>query len=198
MLESEPNYHLISKFAASGFDYSASTDPRSDFQRVAYPADINAIMASRIKYVNVNRTLGATFVARNCVKERAQLVTKIARFFPVYALSSCRPRGTIQVSMGGRTKVEAISQYTHHLAFENSIADGYVTEKIWDAISARTIPIYSGATDVKRYIGFEPLRVNSVITAGQMQTPENSWSRFKPPVETYKCDVCHLAKHEII
>ena len=192
MLESEPNYHLISKFATNGFDYSASTDPRSDVQRVAYPADVNKIAASRIKYANVTRMWGATFVARNCNSARARLVTKVARFFPVYALSSCRPPGTIRGSMGGRTKRDAISRYTHHLAFENSIADGYVTEKIWDAISTGAIPIYSGASDVKRYVGFEPLRVNSVIAAGRMQTPQNTWSGFTPPLETYKCDVCRL------
>ena len=130
MLESEANYGLIAHFKQAGFDYSASTDPRSDFQRMAYPAK----PYTPIK--RANRIFGATFVARNCNRKRAAMVTKIASLIPVYSLSSCVPAGTIRRPMGSQKKITAISYYTHHLAFENSVCDGYVTEKIWDALKA--------------------------------------------------------------
>ena len=74
MLESEPNYGLIAKYKAAGFDYSASPDPRSDFIRVAFPANVTEVLADREKHLRRNRIRGATFVARNCNKKRASLV----------------------------------------------------------------------------------------------------------------------------
>jgi len=41
-------------------------------------------------------------------------------------------------------KREAIAKYMFNMAFENSIEDGYVTEKPFDALVAGTIPVYLG------------------------------------------------------
>lgn len=49
-------------------------------------------------------------------------------------------------------KVNAISRYKFCLAFENCIAPGYITEKIFDCFKARTVPIYWGAPNVEKYI----------------------------------------------
>ena len=205
MLESEPNYGLIAGFRAAGFDYSASTDPRSDFPRTAVPGDVAEVRRLRT-FWRGDRIRGATFVAGNCGSARAAVVTKIAEVFPVFSLGSCRPKGTTHAKWEPAPanltvtklfkprdldKIAAISRYTHHLAFENSVSDGYVTEKIWTALAAGAIPIYWGASDVKRFIGFEPLRVDDVIRGSRTSAdiPEG----FIAPVETYKCDVCRLA-----
>ena len=192
MLESEPNYGLIANYKAAGFDFSASPDPRSDFVRVAYPANMTKVMEMRSVYAA--RIRGATFVAQNCNKKRASLVSQVANIFPVYSLSSCVPDGTIRAKMSG-SKVNSIAKYTHHLAFENSVSNGYVTEKIWDALKAGVTPIYYGAADVKRFVGFEPIRVENVLSAGVvpmfMAEPRRD---FVVPVETYKCDVCRLGQ----
>ncbi len=44
-------------------------------------------------------------------------------------------------------KRQAISNYMFHLSFENSIETGYVTEKVFDALIAGTIPVYLGAAN---------------------------------------------------
>lgn len=59
-----------------------------------------------------------------------------------------------QVASGGRylnniggpvdNKIDFIKKYKFNIASENSIVDGYITEKIGDAFVARTIPIYCG------------------------------------------------------
>lgn len=192
MLESEANYGLIANYKAAGFDFSASPDPRSDFVRVAYPANMTKVMEMRSVYAA--RIRGATFVARNCNKKRASLVSQVANIFPVYSLSSCVPEGTIRAKMSV-SKVDSIAKYTHHLAFENSVSNGYVTEKIWDALKAGVTPIYYGAADVKRFVGFEPIRVETVLSAGVMPMSMAEPRRdFVVPVETYKCDVCRLGQ----
>ena len=111
----------------------------------------------------------------------------------MFSLSSCVPKGTTRAKMTGN-KVHSIAKYTHHLAFENSVSDGYVTEKIWDAIKVGVIPIYHGASDVKRFVGFEPIRAENVISTGAvpMSMISSPPPNFIVPRDTYKCDVCKI------
>jgi len=52
-------------------------------------------------------------------------------------------------------KFATLRGYKFTICFENSIFPGYITEKIFDAIFAGSIPIYYGAPDVKEYIPTE-------------------------------------------
>ncbi len=49
---------------------------------------------------------------------------------------------------GSETKQSIISAYKFCLAFENSIAPDYVTEKFFDPFLAGTVPVYRGAANV--------------------------------------------------
>ncbi|CAG8474129.1 8567_t:CDS:1 [Paraglomus occultum] len=49
-------------------------------------------------------------------------------------------------------KRDILSPYKFILAFENSNCDGYVTEKVYDALLVDAIPIYMGASDIDDYV----------------------------------------------
>lgn len=49
-------------------------------------------------------------------------------------------------------KAATLGGYTFALCFENSMLEGWITEKIFDCLYAGTIPIYWGAPDVARWI----------------------------------------------
>jgi len=49
-------------------------------------------------------------------------------------------------------KIHTLSSFRFTLAFENCIFPGYVTEKIFDAMLAGTVPIYLGAPDIEDYV----------------------------------------------
>lgn len=49
-------------------------------------------------------------------------------------------------------KADTLSRYTFSVCFENSVLDGWITEKIFDCFYAGTVPIYWGASDVERWI----------------------------------------------
>lgn len=50
------------------------------------------------------------------------------------------------------SKAETLGQYTFAICFENSILNGWITEKIFDCFFAGTIPVYWGAPDIEQYI----------------------------------------------
>lgn len=50
-------------------------------------------------------------------------------------------------------KIELVSNFKYCLCFENlTDIDGYITEKIFDCLKARCVPIYWGASDIEKYI----------------------------------------------
>ena len=50
------------------------------------------------------------------------------------------------------SKHEAMSRYTFAITYENMVLDGWINEKIFDALVVGTIPIYLGAPDVTNFI----------------------------------------------
>ncbi len=60
--------------------------------------------------------------------------------------------GSFRNNVGGRVadKEDFISRYKFNLAVENSLADGYVTEKIVEPFCAATVPIYWGSREVMK------------------------------------------------
>jgi alpha(1,3/1,4) fucosyltransferase len=52
-------------------------------------------------------------------------------------------------------KLETLSRYRFSLCLENSVFEGYISEKIFDCFFVGTIPIYLGAPDIERVIPAE-------------------------------------------
>ncbi len=49
-------------------------------------------------------------------------------------------------------KIQTIATSKFTIAFENYRFDDYVTEKIYDAMAAGSVPIYSGAPNIETYV----------------------------------------------
>lgn len=76
------------------------------------------------------------------------LLTRWQRIFPDPQLQAARLvyRGT------ARSKAEVLGRHKFAICFENSILEGWITEKIFDCFFAGTVPVYWGAPDIERYI----------------------------------------------
>ena len=56
------------------------------------------------------------------------------------------------VSPGSSPKHDLLSSYRYTLTMENFRYPGYVTEKIFDALAAGSIPVYLGAPDIESFV----------------------------------------------
>ena len=55
----------------------------------------------------------------------------------------------VQIGVGSRGKIETISKYKYNICCENSLADGYTTEKCFEALAAGCIAVYFGNKSVE-------------------------------------------------
>ncbi len=65
-------------------------------------------------------------------------------------------------------KYNVIRKYRYYIAFENTVAPGYITEKIFDALKSHVVPIYYGAKNISEFI---PLK--SFVDASKFKNNES-------------------------
>ena len=144
-------------------NYNELRTSRKLFDAYAVPsmnADIPLVWLNNLtdlykKQVNLHDVKNeASFIARNCnsKNKREQLVKDIQSVFPVASLSSCL-NNRHRINFKGdwaNSKIKEMQKYAFHLAFENQNED-HMTEKLWYALQAGTVPIYFGSKDAEKY-----------------------------------------------
>ena len=51
-----------------------------------------------------------------------------------------------------KDKIATLSKFKFCLCFENTVADGYITEKVFDCFKAGCVPVYLGAPNIEEHI----------------------------------------------
>jgi len=109
------------------------------------------------------------------VKRRLDLAHELSHYFPVYGSENMRefaPEGSKMIYQKiGKTledKLNFLSRYTHHLCMENTSAKGYLTEKLFDAFYAGTVPIYQGDPNFDEWMEREAVIVCDGLTIDEV------------------------------
>ncbi len=79
---------------------------------------------------------------------RRAYARELARHIPIDSYGRFLRNKRLPHDSGRPTKLDLIAQYPFTVAFENSISDDYVTEKLYDPLVAGSVPIYLGARNV--------------------------------------------------
>lgn len=86
----------------------------------------------------INRPHFCSIVIGNPVKNRIDIALKLNEIKPVHGF------GSVFNNPYSGDKIELLQKYKYNICFENTIADGYTTEKLLEAKVAGCIPLYYG------------------------------------------------------
>lgn len=120
----------------------------------------------------------AAYIASNSVAYRDAYVRELMRYMPIDCLGACLNNKTIEGFVTGPTAarkggfraiLKVLPRYKFYLAFENSLATDYVTEKLFHALSVGTVPVYCGAGNVREFLPAE----NAAINVADFEGPED-------------------------
>ena len=115
------------------------------------------------------------YAASNPVEYRDVFVGELMQHLPVDSVGKCLHNrdingfssGTGWPNDGFRALLELIRQYKFYLALENSQTVDYVTEKVFMALAAGTVPVYLGASNARDFMPDD----KAVIFADEFDSP---------------------------
>jgi hypothetical protein len=84
------------------------------------------------------------------VSGRTRYLSELMRHMPVSSFGRLLRNQRVRPDRGRPTRLETIGGFKFTLAFENAIAEDYVTEKFYDPLCAGSVPVYLGAPNVDR------------------------------------------------
>jgi hypothetical protein len=103
---------------------------------------------------------------------RLAYIRELMRHIDVHSYGTVLCNRTLAEDLGEVTKLDLLSRYKFTLAFENSVTDDYVTEKVFHALQARSVPVYRGAQNVDEYLPGDRCMINAHDFAGPRQLAE--------------------------
>ena len=132
--------------------------------------------ASNAPFLDDNSALNRGFCSvvlsntTNCDPRRLSIIEEINSYKTIDS------GGRYKNNVGGPVddKLQFIAKYKFNLALENSLVDGYVTEKILEPFAAATVPIYWGSESAKH--DFNP---ESFININDYDTTDSLLRRIK-------------------
>ncbi len=82
---------------------------------------------------------------------RQEYLEELMKYIPIDSYGSLFRNKTVEEDKGWVTKHATYARYRFIIAFENAIAEDYVTEKFYDPLLAGAVPIYLGAPNVEDF-----------------------------------------------
>lgn len=118
--------------------------------RTLFVLDKEEVVAKRERYKGRSKTKFCNFIYSHVVPHRNRFARQLMKRKKVdcagYCLNNTEPAKGTPASTP--EKIEFISRYKFTICFEHTPCPGYITEKIYDALRAGSVPIYLGASDI--------------------------------------------------
>ena len=155
-----------SKKSLGNMEYLAwfNGDPHSPYQSsVWYPfgPSVGSIMRDYKFFTKsiIERIPVVAWMSKDCVqRHRINLLVALSKHFPVFSMGRCEqniapPTGDVGRLGDFEAQQEMKSKYMFYFALENGVqCPHYMTEKIFDALTRGSIPIYIGWDGFEEYI----------------------------------------------
>lgn len=120
---------------------------------------------------------------------RKEYLTELMKHIEIDSYGKLYNNIRLEKDEGKESLLETISKYKFVIAFENSIAEDYVTEKFYNPLLAGTVPIYKGVPNVGDFIPGE----NCFLDVNLFSTPKELAEFIE---ECYKDEKLYMGYHE--
>lgn len=147
-LESTGNYPQLDcpDFMAL-FDIEMSYRQSADIWTPYLPGDLTDTY--RTLEIVARKKICCAFVSSSWdVSGRRAYMKELMQKLKVHSYGKYMRNRRLWFDRGERSKLKTLNKYNYTLAFENSIAPDYVTEKFYQPLLTGTVPIYLGAPNV--------------------------------------------------
>ena len=123
----------------------------------------------------------AAYIASNPVPHRDEYAQELFEYIQVDSLGKCLNNKTVPDFITGdniwarggfHSILDILPHYKFYLAFENSITTDYVTERVFHALVAGSVPIYYGADNVKEFLPADNAAINIADFASPKELAE--------------------------
>jgi hypothetical protein len=124
-----------------------------------------------------NRKEFCSIIIGNPVRNRIEVAQKLNEYRPVHGY------GKVFGNYFSSCKVDLMENYRYNICFENSITEGYVTEKLLEAKVAGCVPIYFGDDSASRdfnekcYINYTKMNNHALLS--KIAELENDFQKFQ-------------------
>lgn len=152
-MESDANYPLQADPAfMRHFDITMNFRKDADIPMFYCDAEHVALLMTPPKWKF--RRAAAVYIAsnNNAHNNRHGFVGELMQCMKVDSYGKSHNNCRIRRDMGRGTKIAILSRYFFNFAFENTNSPDYVTEKVFDALVAGTVPVYMGAPNIDEYL----------------------------------------------
>ncbi|KAN0047739.1 hypothetical protein ACTA71_002124 [Dictyostelium dimigraforme] len=165
--ESDSNFIKSNFNITAGYprvkDYNKDTHIYVPYGPIEYGGSdsyAHSAIFNEIKLIPPKRNDSIVWIASNCWNEhynRVGLMKSLMNITRIDSYGSCLNNKNFTnedklIKNKHNQKMAVLKRYTFSIAFENSLCEDYVTEKLWESLSVGTIPIYLGAPNIKEFL----------------------------------------------
>lgn len=169
-MECESHYpHLLDPVFMSHFDLMMTYHPDSDIAVTYVQYKLGEFLRGPVCEKNADHIVSAFISSPFNKSGRIQFLMKLMNVIEIDSYGKLLQNKNVDNDNGPEFKMDTIAKYKFTIAFENTIARDYVTEKFYDPLVAGSVPVYLGAPNID---GFAPGE-NSFINASGWDSPES-------------------------
>lgn len=127
----------------------------------------------QLQPIKARRKMCCAFVSsRFNHSERQEYMAALFKLVAVDSYGKFMRNKRLLIDRGASSKHRVMKKYTYTLAFENSIATDYVTEKFYEPLMVGSIPIYLGAPNIDEFAPGENCFINVADFSGPAELAE--------------------------
>lgn len=152
-LECEENYPFMKDAEfMEVFDYRMSYHQDADivfpYYRYQYIKELSAVPVTDFhRKKNICMLISSPFNKSG----RKEYLQELMQFVEIDSYGKVLNNRMMEHDSGNKSKMELYKDYKFVIAFENSCAPDYVTEKFYDPLLAGAVPIYLGAPNIREF-----------------------------------------------